>query len=81
MASTLLQSSQKSKASAGMITGMRGCSVARSRLAAAVTMAAVSSSSPWGPIQVSHSPAKATGARSFGRTQKARLRPASSFHS
>ena len=34
-----------------------------------VTIAAVSCSSPFGPIQVSHSPAKAIGPPSRGRTQ------------
>ena len=49
---------------------------ARSRFACVVMMAAVSISSPLGPIHVSHRPANAMGARSFGRMQNGRLRPA-----
>ena len=54
-------SSQRSKASGGRITGMRSCSGASCGSPRVVTMAAVSISSPFGPIQVSHKPAKAIG--------------------
>jgi hypothetical protein len=40
-----------------------------------VTMQAVSTSSPFGPIQVSHNPAKAIGPPRRGRTKWGRLRP------
>ena len=43
------------------ITGMRSWICAIGRLAAVVTIAALSISSPFGPLHVSHSPAKATG--------------------
>ena len=81
MASTLAQSSQKSKASGGTITGMRSWIGVSVRLAGVVTMAAVSISSPFGPIQVSHRPAKAIGCRRFGRTTNGRLRSPCSVHS
>ena len=41
----------------------------RPRLAVVVTIAAVSISSPFGPIQLSHSPAKAIGCPDFSRTK------------
>ena len=62
MASTLAPSSHRSNASGAKITGMRSWIGTSVRLARVVTMAAVSSSSPFGPVQVSHSPAKASGA-------------------
>src|SRR5204862_150827 len=46
------------------VTGTRSCSTARSGLAGAVTMATVSTSSPFGPIQVSAKPARPNGWRS-----------------
>jgi len=41
---------------------------ASGRFDTVVTIAAVSTSSPFGPVQVSHSPAKAIGVPAFGRT-------------
>ena len=67
--STFLQSSQKSNCSGGTITGARWCTAAIAALACVVTMAAVSISSPFGPIQVSHSPAKAIGPPAVGRAR------------
>jgi hypothetical protein len=80
-ASTPAQSSQRSNASGAITTGMRSWIGASRRFAVVVTMQAVSNSSPFGPIQVSHSPANATGAALRVRTQNARLRPTSDFHS
>ena len=80
-ASTLTQSSQRSNASGGMITGMRPWMSATARLALVVTIAAVSISSPSGPVHVSHRPAKASGAPDPARTKYGTLRPATDFHS
>ncbi len=57
-----MQSSQRLKASGGTITGMRSWIGASVLLARVVTIAAVSNSSPLGPVQVSHKPANASGA-------------------
>ncbi len=59
--SIALLSSQRSKSSGSMVTGTRSWSTAMSGPAAAVTIATVSTSSPFGPLQVSATPAKATG--------------------
>jgi hypothetical protein len=59
-ASTFAQSSQRSKACGGITAGMRSCSARKVRLAAVVMMQAVSTSSPFGPIQGSQTPANAT---------------------
>jgi hypothetical protein len=56
-----MQLSQRSNAFGGTITGMRSCRPERLRLARVVTIAAVSNSSPFGPVQVSHRPANASG--------------------
>ena len=52
-----------------------------SLFARVVTIAAVSISSPFGPVQVSHNPAKAIGPPAFGRTKYGCLRAPAAFHS
>jgi hypothetical protein len=52
-ASTAAQLSQRSKASGVRMTGMRSCKGASVPLARVVTIAAVSTSSPFAPAQVS----------------------------
>src|SRR5215472_11844899 len=75
-AGTASQSSQRAKSSGATNAGMRGWIADSVRLAAVVTMAAVSSSSPLGPVQVSHKPAKASGAAAPGAHKKSLLRSA-----
>jgi hypothetical protein len=64
-ASTPRVSSHASNASSGRITGIRPWMSFSVALASVVTIAAVSTSSPFGPIQLSHNPANANGAPSL----------------
>ncbi len=60
---------------------MRSWMCAIDGLAAVVTIAAVSTSSPFGPIQFSHRPANAIGPPPLRRTNQGRFFSPSRFHS
>lgn len=74
-------SSQRSTPSGVRIAGMRSWIAAQVPLASVVTIAAVSSSDPSGPCQVSQIPAKGMGARSRRRIRWGTLRRPSRSHS
>jgi hypothetical protein len=74
-------SSQRSTPAGVRIAGMRSWIAAQTPLASVVTMAAVSSSEPSGPCQVSQIPARGIGARSLRRIRCGTLRRPSRSHS